>query len=43
VGGDQTNVSGSVLSEFAPELIKIMADVVMNPALPSSEIDRPQR
>ena len=40
VGGDQTTVSGSVLSEFAPELIKIMADVVMNPALPASEIDR---
>src|SRR6187455_555483 len=40
VGGDQTNVSGSVLSEFAPELIKIMADVVMNPTLPASEIER---
>ncbi|HEX6223395.1 MAG TPA: pitrilysin family protein [Chryseolinea sp.] len=40
VGGDQTSISGSVLSEFAPELIKIMADVVMNPSLPASEIDR---
>ena len=35
VGADQTTVSGSVLSEFAPDLIKIMADVVMNPALAS--------
>ena len=40
VGSDQTTISGSVLSEFAPELIKIMADVVMNPALPASEIER---
>ena len=40
VGGDQTTVSGSVLSEFAPELIKIMADVAMNPALPATEIER---
>jgi zinc protease len=40
VSSDQTSISGSVLSEFAAELIKIMADVVINPALPASEIDR---
>ncbi len=40
VGPDQTFVSGSVLSEFAPDLIRIMADVVMNPLLPESEIER---
>ena len=40
VGPDQTFVSGSVLSEFAPDLIRIMADVVMNPAMPASELDR---
>lgn len=40
VGPDQTFVSGSVLSEFAPALIKIMADVVMNPAFPESELER---
>ena len=40
VGGDNTSVSGSVLSEYAPELVKIIADVVMNPALPASEVDR---
>lgn len=40
VGADQTFVSGSVLSEFAPALIKIMADVMMNPAFPESEIER---
>jgi predicted Zn-dependent peptidase len=40
VGGDNTSISGSVLSEYAPELVKIIADVVMNPALPASEVDR---
>lgn len=40
VGADQTFVSGSVLSEYAPDLIKIMADVLINPAFPASEVDR---
>jgi predicted Zn-dependent peptidase len=40
VSPNQITISGSVLSEFAPDLIKIMADVVMNPAFPSTEIDR---
>jgi predicted Zn-dependent peptidase len=40
VSGDNTTISGSVLSEFAPDLVRIIADVVMNPALPSSEIER---
>ena len=40
VGPDNTTVSGSVLSEFASELIKVIADVVMNPALPASEVER---
>lgn len=39
-GMDQFGIYGTVLSEFAPELIKIMADMVMNPSFPSSEIDR---
>lgn len=39
-GLNQMNISGSVLSEFAPELIKILADIVMNPAFPASEVDR---
>lgn len=39
-GGDQTYVTGSVLSEFAPDLIRIMADVIMNPSFPASELDR---
>ena len=40
VGSDQTFVSGSVLSEFAPDLIKILADVLMNPSFPASEVER---
>src|ERR1041385_842598 len=40
VGLDQTFITGSVLSEFAPDLIKIMADMIMNPKFPESEIGR---
>lgn len=40
VGPDNTTISGSVLSEFAPDLVKIIADIVINPALPASEIER---
>lgn len=40
VGPDQVYVSGSVLSEYAPELIKVLADVLINPAFPASEVER---
>ncbi len=40
IGPDNTTISGAVLSEFAPDLIKVMADVVMNPAFPASQIER---
>jgi len=40
VSADQFTISGSVLSEFAPGLIKIMADMVMHPAFPASELER---
>ncbi len=39
-GLNQMTISGSVLSEFAPDLIKILADVVINPAFPAKEVDR---
>lgn len=39
-GMDQVTISGSVLSEFAGDLIAIMSDMVMNPAFPTSEMDR---
>jgi len=32
VSADQFTISGSVLSEFAPGLIKIISDIAMNPA-----------
>jgi len=39
-GLNQTTISGSVLSEFAPDLVKILADIVINPAFPTSEVER---
>jgi len=42
-GSDQTTARASVLSEFAPEAIRLMADVVQNPRLPDAELDRLKR
>lgn len=39
-GPDQTYISGSVLSEYAPDFIRLIADVIMHPALPASELER---
>ncbi len=39
-GPNQTVISGSVLSEYGPDLIRILADIAMNPSFPASEIDR---
>lgn len=40
VGMDQTSLSMDVLSEFGPEAVKLLADVVRNPLLPASELPR---
>ena len=40
VGTDTASVTGSALSEFAPELAKLVADLAMNPKFPASELDR---
>jgi len=40
VGGDSTTIGGDVLSEFAAEMVSMVADVVRNPRLPESEIVR---
>ncbi len=40
VGPDQTTIEGDVLSEFAPALVKLLADIVRNPSLPESELAR---
>lgn len=39
-GPNQTTISGSVLSEYAPDLIRVLGDILINPAFPESEIDR---
>jgi predicted Zn-dependent peptidase len=39
-GLDNVTISGAVLSEFAPALVKVIADIVMNPAFPASEVER---
>jgi zinc protease len=40
VGPNNFNISGSVLSEFGPDLVNLMAGILMNPAFPASELDR---
>lgn len=40
VGADRTNVGGDVLEEYAPDLVRLIADVVRNPSFPESELDR---
>jgi predicted Zn-dependent peptidase len=37
---DETVVGGTVLSEFAPDLVALVADVAMNPAFPPREVER---
>jgi zinc protease len=39
-GKDQTNLGIDVLEEFAPDAVKLLADVAQHPRLPRSEIDR---
>ena len=43
VGEDQTSISGDVLSEYAPQMAKLLADIVRNPAFPESELERLRR
>ncbi|ANE53527.1 peptidase [Flavisolibacter tropicus] len=40
VGPTQTTISGSVLSEYAPEFIRLISGLVQQPAFPASEIER---
>ncbi len=40
VGEDQTFLFGDVLSEFGPQLVDLMADVIKHPAFPESELER---
>ena len=40
VGDNTTTVSGDVLSDFGPELVRLVADVMRNPSFPESELPR---
>jgi predicted Zn-dependent peptidase len=40
VSPDETTVGGDALSEFAPDLVRLVADIALNPAFPPDEIDR---
>lgn len=37
---DEVFITGEVLSEFAPDFIKLVGDMIQNPAFPTSELDR---
>ena len=39
-GLDETVIGGDVLAEFAPDLIKLLAEITRMPALPESEVER---
>ncbi|HEX6533554.1 MAG TPA: pitrilysin family protein [Gemmatimonadaceae bacterium] len=40
VAPDQTTIGGAVLGEFAPRMVRLVADVVRHPAFPDSELPR---
>ncbi len=40
VGKEEISISGSVLSEFAPDFIAAIADLIINPAFPATELQR---
>jgi zinc protease len=40
VGKEEIYIAGSVLSEFAPDFIAAVADLVINPAFPAAELER---
>jgi predicted Zn-dependent peptidase len=40
VGEDETNIGGDVLTEFAPQMAELVADVAQHPRFPESELAR---
>lgn len=40
VGADTTSIGGDVLSEFGPQFVALMADVMQRPSLPASDLGR---
>lgn len=39
-GSDTSGINGDVLSEFAPEFIRLVADIAQNPLFPETELGR---
>jgi predicted Zn-dependent peptidase len=39
-GSDVTSFSADVLSEFGPDAVRLLAEIVRQPAMPASELDR---
>lgn len=40
VGADTSNITGDVLSEFGPQLVALLADVMEHPLMPEAELAR---
>ncbi len=40
VGPDETTVGGDALSEFAPDLVRLVAEIALSPAFPATELAR---
>jgi zinc protease len=40
VQSDQTDIGGDILGEHAPAFVRLLADIVLNPAFPESELPR---
>jgi predicted Zn-dependent peptidase len=43
VSEDLTTISGDVLTEFAPKMAELLADIARNPGFPASELERLRR
>lgn len=42
-GSDQSYIGGDVLSEFAPQMVSLIADIVQHPSFPESSLERLKR
>lgn len=40
VGANQTTIAGNSLMEFVPDMVRLVADVTLNPAFPAEPLDR---
>jgi predicted Zn-dependent peptidase len=42
-GEDETGIEADVLSEYGPQMVRLLADVAQHPLLPASEVERLKR